>query len=254
MKLNRPVSCLIAVALGSVVSAGSALADQVTDSKCHDALQKARGRFYHCVMEQLPKRASAGGTEFRFTYGRCLIKYDEAWAKMQSLTGSACEGPRWVDNGDGTVTDHLTGLTWEIKTNADDTVNGADPHDADNLYTISDDSDSDLLDDDGTAFTSFLASLNAGSGFAGSNGWRLPTRVELMTIITPVDGLGSYVGSLDPIFGPLPSDPNLLYWSVSDAPAFALGVGVAFHSNALGDSYAPRNLPLAVRAVRGGHL
>jgi hypothetical protein len=44
--------------------------------------------------------------------------------------------PRFVDNGDGTVTDNQTGLQWEKKTTAVGSVaNLADPHDVDNAYT-----------------------------------------------------------------------------------------------------------------------
>ena len=36
--------------------------------------------------------------------------------------------------------------------------------------------------ENGAAFTQFLAHLNAGEGYAGSNGWRLPNLVELLTL------------------------------------------------------------------------
>jgi hypothetical protein len=79
----------------------------------------------------------------------------------------------FTDNGDGTITDLATGLMWEKKDNNDGI------HDKDNTYTWS--SGSGSLD--GTAVTSFLASLNAGSGFAGHKDWRLPTRFELETLV-----------------------------------------------------------------------
>jgi hypothetical protein len=104
---------------------------------------------------------------------------------------------RFVDKGDGTVTDHWTGLQWEQKANLDGSPNAADPHDADNTYTwcvgpsaVTCMNPSDPPD--GTAFTSFLASLNScassnGStvtgGFAGHCDWRLPSIVELEGIV-----------------------------------------------------------------------
>ena len=77
---------------------------------------------------------------------------------------------RFTDNGDGTATDHLSGLVWEKKTNLDGTSNTSDPHDADNASSWF------------SAFTSFLVSLN-GTGFAGQYDWRVPTMVELQTIL-----------------------------------------------------------------------
>ena len=72
---------------------------------------------------------------------------------------------RFVDNGDGTITDNQTGLMWEKKSD-DDSI-----HDVDNVYTWSKNSRS--TDFDGTAYD-FLATLNSGSGFAGYTDWRLP--------------------------------------------------------------------------------
>src|SRR6266446_8828956 len=42
--------------------------------------------------------------------------------------------PRFVDNGDGTVTDNQTGLMWEKKENLDGTTDVSNQHDADNPY------------------------------------------------------------------------------------------------------------------------
>ncbi len=41
---------------------------------------------------------------------------------------------RFVDNGDGTICDHQTGLMWEKKDAADGVVDLNNPHDVDNLY------------------------------------------------------------------------------------------------------------------------
>lgn len=70
----------------------------------------------------------------------------------------------FVDNGDGTVTDEVTGLMWE-KLSDDDGI-----HDADNAYSISD------------AVAVKIAMLNS-EQFAGHDDWRLPNRNELATLI-----------------------------------------------------------------------
>ncbi len=71
--------------------------------------------------------------------------------------------PRYVDNGDGTITDRQTCLVWEKKDNAGGT------HDLNNNYQWS----STGTAMDGSAFTVFLAGLNS-AAFAGHQDWRLP--------------------------------------------------------------------------------
>jgi hypothetical protein len=83
---------------------------------------------------------------------------------------------RFVDNGDGTVTDNWTNLMWEKKSD-DDSI-----HDQDNGYTWSSEADAEGMNPTGTAFTEFLAALNTAQ-FAGHADWRMPTRPELETIL-----------------------------------------------------------------------
>jgi hypothetical protein len=70
----------------------------------------------------------------------------------------------FVDNGDGTITDEVTGLMWE-KHSDDDSI-----HDRDNRYTFAD------------AVGVKIAMLNS-EAFAGYDDWRLPNRNELGTLI-----------------------------------------------------------------------
>ncbi len=175
-------------------------------------------------------------------------------AVNSSLGGCPDPEPRFVDHGDGTVTDNRTGLMWEKKTD-DGTV-----HDKDNFYWWTDDADGDSTDPDGTAFTEFLAELNnctyklggeTTGGFAGHCDWRLPDVAELHSIL-----LEEHPGFDEPcidetVFGPM--GPLGDYWSSmtsasnpEDAYVVMLdyGCGDLGPSNKNGHSYA--------RAVRGG--
>src|SRR5262249_8605883 len=150
---------------------------------------KAAAKYYANAATDVPKYQDAAR--------KCAEAYATMWRRLQdraSGTGSTCDGARFVDGGDGAVTAKSTGLQWEKKTAA------ASVHDKVDRYPWS----TAGAAADGTAFTSFLAALNA-SCFAGQCDWRLPTLAELQTIL-----LQQYPqGGIDPVFGPLGD----YYWS-----------------------------------------
>ncbi len=219
----------------------SAHAAITPEQKCQAGRAKAAGRLQACVQKEIA--ATFGDDLDQAALSSCRIKYANTWNKLQLLVGTTCDVARFVDNGDGTVTDNLSALVWEKK----DELDGI--HNKDTTYSWTT-SDGDLTDEDGTVFTDFLATLNAGEGFAGANGWRLPTFVELLTIVLPEPYICVTNPCIDPIFGPT-NDPymtsttygNLLTseWLISFSDGSA-GTGVG-KSNAI-YYYA--------RAVRGG--
>jgi hypothetical protein len=161
----------LAVTFGLLAATASQAA---LESDCNRARYKAAIKYESCARKKDLAEPSDSG---------CLQKYAANWPKLQlKFEATSCALARFVDNGDGTVTDNLTNLVWEQKTNSNGIANYGDLHDADNTYTYSTDLDGDA---DGIAFTAFYGSLNNGACFAGQCDWRPPTAAELRTILLP---------------------------------------------------------------------
>ncbi len=144
-------------------------ARQIAAAKYAACQQKAFGAYWHNTSIQ----------KFAFANGKCTAQYAATWIKLQKIGVAPCTGSRFVDQGNGTVIDNLTTLVWEQKRNLNGTPSISDVHDADNSYawTLSGTAA------DGSAFTTFLTSLNTSPGcFAGQCDWRLPSASELETI------------------------------------------------------------------------
>ena len=219
--------------------------ETVAGSDAQDICQ--RGRYYAAARYEACQRKAAGKfyltnnvTRFWDALRACVGSHAIDWPKLQARavgSGTMCDGPRFVADAT-TVTDNLTGLQWEIKTD-DDSV-----HDKDNVYTWSVVPPA-FSAANGTAFTIFLASLNdAGAGcFAGHCDWRLPTFAELASVL-----LCSATTCWDPVFGLSVAN---LRWSASTyptAPGRAWSVSLFDGSAQSLDKYNE----LWVRAVRGG--
>jgi hypothetical protein len=132
-------------------------------------------------------------------------------------TGCPSEG-RFVDNGDGTVTDNCTGLMWQKDTadvNGDGKIDGADT----------------LPWCDALAYCENLS-------FAGHDDWRLPNVRELQSIVD----YGRPSPPIDPVFGALSS----FYWSSTSG---AGGPGFAWYVVGGGVFYGGKDGFYYVRAV-----
>lgn len=231
-------------ALGGVPRAWASNPEQ----SCQAGRAKATGRYVACIQAGVAKFyaiANATGDVFAdyvTGLGRCVTRYDATYGRLQAKALASpgtetCDSARYVDNGDGTLTDNLTALQWEKKT--DD----ASVHDKDNVYSWS----TTGTAADGTAHTGFLATVN-GVGFAGQYDWRLPTVAELLSITQPAYLKCTSAPCIAATFGPTVPDG---YWSSTPYqanPDFAWGVHFGL------------GLPPAgtkpdffyVRAVRGG--
>ena len=234
------IGASLAVAL---VLAAAAAEAATPEERCRSARYKAAGRYRACQASALarevnPSTLVIGGMSpaYQRYAARCRLKHVAAWSRMQTaLPGTAfCSGARLEATGSGTVTDKLTGLEWEQKT--DD----GGIHDKDDVYTWSASGSAA----DGTVFSTFLAALNGGC-FAGHCDWRLPTMEELQTIL---DASSPCTTCVDPLFVPVAAQPH---WTGSEDPDLDdLVRSVSFDAGNLNN--AGRTGHLSVRAVRGG--
>jgi hypothetical protein len=233
---------IVVVTSGLWLSEGRVWAKATPEQQCQAGRYKATTTYSACVQKLLAKEAggTGGGTDkFEKAFFKCVAKYAAAWPKLQKKatgTGAACDAARLVANSDGTVTDNLSGLQWEQKTD-DGSI-----HDKDDRYKWS----AAGTAADGGAFSTFLAALN-GSCFAGQCDWRLPTLAELATLIqTPC----ATEACVDPLLGPTPTFFDL-YWSattdVSTSFVGVWGVQSGPHVTERGKQGME-----FVRAVRGG--
>jgi len=199
--------------------------------------------------------------------GSCSATTTQACAyDMNCPGGETCAAPvpRFVDNGDGTVTDNRTCLVWEKKTGTIGSAsvcpggaNCADLHNVNNQYTWATGSPYNF---GGSVATDFLAKLNTPPGFAGHTDWRLPTSAGLITyyptgqdpelesiLLAPYQCVTS--PCIDSVFGSTAT--TYFYWSSSP---FALNPGgvwtVWFDNGFVTDDFKGHDS--FVRAVRGG--
>ena len=184
--------------------------------------------------------------------GDIIVFDDPYWVCESELPAP----PRFVDNGDGTVTDNDTGLTWEKKTGTvgDQIIcSGApcpDPHNVNNAYVWS----PTLTIQNGTLYSDFLAMLNLDATnnpnatcFAYYCDWRIPNIVELQSIFPTGCPLSD--PCINAVFDPTQAS---FYWSSSSGVRFADNAwGVYFSLDAGAIDRGKDGVGYA-RAVRGG--
>lgn len=243
--LTRAAATAMVVAgtLLAVVSAASAF---TAEEICQKARYDAASKYKQCHDKALGRvfltNDPAG---LQPTLSKCRVKYADAWLKLQRRaigTGSTCDNQRFVDNGDGTVTDNLTGLDWE-QTTDDSRITDKDV----------------ALNWNATGFTFLAGNLgvfalnhsfdtaNFHDCLADQCDWRLPTVAELQTILSePYPCVTS--PCIAPILGPTKTNEYWTATTLADNASYAWSV-----SFVTGDVlYLDKTVAKSVRAVRGG--
>ena len=175
--LGLPVATLLAALAPQQVALGATPAQ-----KCEAGKNKVVGKHSSCLGSAAAKLVTVGDPgKDSLALGKRTTKFSTSWEKLDlaaiaasavcpgsappiqlqvddlfGRVGPLLAGTRIVDNGDGTATDSLTGLQWELKTPANGEENYADPHAARNTYSWSASGSAP----DGSVFTSFLTRLN----------------------------------------------------------------------------------------------
>jgi len=198
-----------------------------------------------------------------FQFGAVWGQRSDSDAYLRAVRGpERVRRDRFVDNGDGTISDHVTGLMWEKKC-----LRPGDLHDVDrSMYWTFDGREETLWD--------WIAAINEEGerGFAGYNDWRIPNVKEMISIF---DGL-QMDPAIDRVFAAhgcddvsdprcsLTSDePHWTSTTFSDFPALALSVN--FNPPGESDDEVPdwvirvvggvepheKTLAMVTRAVRG---
>jgi hypothetical protein len=143
-----------------------------------------------------------------------MVTIDELVTAVENALSGCDTTPRFVDNGDGTITDKHTGLMWEKKIALDGVIDPGNLRDADNLYqwagTCTPSPDEvfcqptaeasaicgsaagcglcpggqtcDRGPESPSTIFEWIALVNA-SNFAGHQDWRIPTLEELSTLV-----------------------------------------------------------------------
>src|SRR5436309_10107802 len=114
-KRRRTIWYAVAAWLAGV-SAARAGGFMTLEDHCQAKRGRALASYLKCEEHAL---APVSLSRLLVRYGVCVTRYAATWTRLQARlagSGTTCDNPRFTDNGDGTVTDRLTTLQWEKKT------------------------------------------------------------------------------------------------------------------------------------------
>jgi hypothetical protein len=265
--MKRPAIAAPAVIFLSLVALSlSSQADAASPAvMCQAAKLNAVSRYARCRFRREALLAVTQDTErYGIKIARCGTVFRRSWRKVEAKYGGSCPqldyrpafdhvatqltdgvalglsgAVRFIDNGDGTITDTLLRVMWEKKNAEDGTADPANPSDVDNVY------------DWDTAVGTWIIQLNSLAP-AGHDDWRVPAWSELKSINSALTaGCESSGSCIDPIFGPTVTLSASGYWSSTESDDPSIAGHIAF--NSFTDSYftgLTKTVPQHVRAVR----
>ena len=234
--------------LGTIQGVIDAHATNIATALGGGALSNCPGDLATCEADRDACEADLGTCLAAPEAQRIVTGQTQCWNSSGTLVACAGTGHdgelqtglarAYTDNGDGTISDERTGLTWEKL--ADD----GSIHDKDTLYTWSD------------ALAVKVAGLNT-MAFAGHNDWRLPNVNELQSIVS----YGASSPAVGPVFNTAcaPACTVLtcsctrfdLHWTSTSYQNFTQYAWfVHFADGDLNSNF--KTTPARVRAVRGG--
>jgi len=208
--------------------ASHAAADPV--QKCVAAKIKAAGKRANCLAGVAAK-AALGKTA---DAAKCQLAFTKARDKADAAAAKKNASCRFVDNGDGTVSDLDTLLMWEQKTgaNVDATVSWAT-----------------AASEAVSAATGTSANGEQISGsLAGHQDWRLPSIDELETIVDFNAPACASAACIVPVFGPTHLGD---YWTITSGQTDGTKAWVIGFDDGALDVIA-KSGTAATRLVRGG--
>lgn len=251
--MRRTVSmCILILMTWGTTAAAISDAD-----KCEAAKNTIAGKYAFCRQKAEAKAVKTGDPA---DYSKCDTNFSGKWATAETNGGGMCPtdgdaanvqsyvaadanlialkltGVRFVDNGDGTITDTQTSLMWEKKDDAELV------HDKDNRYSWA------TIGEFVSEVNGYSAAGTAQAGLGGHSDWRMPTSAELQTILLEPVPCGT-IPCIDSIFGPTVAS---LYWSSTTYSGDPTTGAFIVHFNG-GNVFSVSKLYFYyVRAVRGG--
>ena len=233
-KAPNAAAVALVLATSLLTAAPPAILADEAKTRCEARKLNAAGKRHRCLARaaaRAHRSKPADPAECAATFTAAL---DAADAKAAEK-GTSC---RFLDNGDGTISDLETGLMWEKKVEGVSCL-----HCVEDRYGWPE------------AMADWISRVNGRlddfgrpeAGFGGHRDWRLPTTEALETISLapfPCDT----APCIDPAFGPMSSS---LYWSGSSFVTGSEDARVVSFID--GGRYAwATTFPWHVRAVRGG--
>ncbi len=221
------VSATTVFAMTVLAMTTAAVAGVDPADKCEASKLRETGKLTSCVMTSLSKTTQAGADPDQDALDACGEKFAAKVTGAETKADGACpttgdagdigdavgafatdvfkslSGVRFIDNGDGTVTDTEQGLNWQKST-----AGTGSPSSIDEVRTS-------------CGILPHLSTINSGEGLGGRDDWSLPSVAQLQSIL---DCSSPPCVFVDPILGPNPTPASVgsTYMLTGEAGTFPM--------------------------------